>query len=65
MTEDVFFTASEIADLLNEPLPRVQYIINKKRIKPVRRIGIIRLFDKAQIDIVKAGLYGIQIRGER
>ena len=30
--------------------------------KPVQQIGIIRLFNKEQVEAIKQGLYGIQIR---
>ncbi len=55
-------TVSQIADQLGEPPQRVDYIIRKYRIKPVTRIGIIRLFSHEQIEAIKQGLYGIQIR---
>jgi hypothetical protein len=55
-------TASEIAERLDEPPYRVTYIIRKYRLKPVARIGIIRLFSEGQIEAIKNGLYGIQIR---
>ena len=55
-------TATEIADELGEPPARVNYIIQKHRLKPVARIGIIRLFDARQIEAIKQGLYAIQIR---
>ncbi|MBA7486769.1 hypothetical protein ES707_22330 [subsurface metagenome] len=57
-----FLTASQIADRLGEPPQRVTYIIRKYRLKPVQRIGIIRLFDEEQIKAIKQGLYEIQIR---
>ncbi len=58
-------TASQIADRLGEPPQRVTYIIRKYRLKPVQRIGIIRLFDEEQIKAIKQGLYGIPIRSSK
>ncbi len=55
-------TVTQIADVLGEPPQRVGYIIRKFRIKPVQRVGIIRLFDDRQVKAIKQGLYGIQIR---
>ena len=55
-------TASQIADQLGEPPQRVTYIIRKYRLKPIQRIGIIRLFNEEQVGAIKQGLYGIQIR---
>ena len=62
MLEQNLLTVGQIADVLKEPPARIAYIISKYRLKPVRRIGIIRLFDEAQTRIIKQGLYGIQIR---
>ena len=56
-------TVSEIADDLQEPPARVDYIIRKLRIKPDERIGIIRRFSQEKINVIKSGLYGLQIRG--
>jgi hypothetical protein len=55
-------TIGQIADRLAEPPSRVSYIISKYRMKPVHRVGIIRLFDESQIKVIRQGLYGIQIR---
>lgn len=57
-------TASQIADRLSEPPQRITYIIRKHRIKSIARVGIIRLFSHEQIEAIKQGLYGIQIRGK-
>jgi len=59
---DTEFTIGQIADLLQEPPARVAYIISKHRLKPIRRIGIIRLFGTEQMEAIRQGLYGIQIR---
>ena len=56
------FTASQIADRLGEPPQRITYVIRKHRLKPVQRVGIIRLFDERQVEAIKQGLYGIQVR---
>jgi len=62
VNEEVF-TIGELADILEEPPARVSYITRKLRIKPIARVGTFRLFGKKQIDIIKNGLHGIQIRG--
>ena len=62
MAEQELLTVGQIADLLQEQPSRVGYIIAKYRIKPVHRVGIIRLFSNKQIEAIKEGLYGIQIR---
>ena len=55
-------TASQIAEKFSEPPQRVTYIIRKHRIKPVTRIGIIRLFAAEQINLIKQYLYDMQTR---
>lgn len=59
------YTVGHIADILQEPPARVGYIIGKYRLKPVERVGIIRLFSEEQIEIIHQGLYRIQIREGR
>ena len=58
-------TVGQIADRLQEPPQRVAYIIRKYRLKPVQRVGIIRLFREQQVQAIKRGLYDIQIRGTK
>ncbi len=65
MVNTNLLTSSQIADRLGEPPQRVAYIIRKFRLKPVERIGIIRLFDEEQVEAIKEGLYGIQIRSAK
>lgn len=60
--EDELQTIGQIADRFEEPPARIAYIISKHRIKPVKRVGIIRLFGEKQIELIKEGLYRIQIR---
>ena len=60
--EQKHLTIGQMADILEETPARIAYIISKYRIKPVERVGIIRLFDQQQIKAIKQGLYGIQVR---
>lgn len=62
---DDLMTTGQIADRLGEPISRVQYIIAKHRLKPAVRVGIFRLFNSSQVDVIRQGLYGIQVRGGR
>ena len=55
-------TVGDIADQLNEPHNRVAYMITKHRIKPVKRIGVTKVFDKSVVGIVKDYLYNIRIQ---
>ena len=61
MTHELL-TIGQIADRLKEPPARVAYVISKHRLKAIRRVGIIRLFGTEQVQAIKEGLYGIQIR---
>jgi hypothetical protein len=65
MTERELYTTGEIADVLGEPPTRVQYIIAKHRLKPVQRIGIFRLFNSQQVELIRRGLYNVQIRADK
>ena len=62
MIEELGSTIGQIADRFQEPTTRVAYIVAKFRLKAARRVGIIRLFDEAQIQAIKDGLYTMQIR---
>ena len=56
------FTVTELCDLFEEPPERVKYIISKLRLRPIARVGAIRLFDQQQMRVIKEGLFNIQIR---
>ena len=62
MEYDHLRTASQIADELGEPPQRINYITRKHRVKPVHRIRIIRLFGPEQVEVIRTGLYHMQIR---
>ena len=55
-------TVGQIADDLNRPSTRVAYAIDKLRIKPVRRVGIIRLFGADAIDQIRSGVMEIEAK---
>ena len=58
-------TVGQIADRLGEPPSRVAYIISKYRLKPVERVGIIRLFGEKEVEAITQGLFNIQIRRDK
>ena len=62
MIEELGSTIGQIADRFEEPPARVAYIVSKLRLKSGQRVGIIRLFDEAQVQAIKDGLYNMQIR---
>ena len=62
MPEHKHWTIGQIADCLEEPPARVSYVVAKYRLKPVQRVGIIRLFSQDQVEAIRQGLYNIQIR---
>lgn len=56
------YTLGQIGEKLQEPTTRISYIISKLRLKPIRRVGIYRLFGEEQVEVIKEGLYNIQVR---
>jgi len=46
-------TVGQIADQLGQPPSRVAYLIAKHRLKPVGRVGIIRLFGEEQVETIQ------------
>ena len=60
--KEELLTVGQISERLKEPPARIAYIVSKYRLKPVKRVGIIRLFDEEQVKEIKRGLYNIQIR---
>lgn len=58
-------TIGQISDYLKEPPARVAYIVSKYRLKPIKRVGIIRLFSEEQVKAIKQGLFNIQIRRDK
>lgn len=56
------FTIGQLADQLQESPARVGYVIAKYRLRPVSRVGIIRLFDAKQAEAVKLGIFDLQAR---
>ena len=65
MTETNLLTAGQIADILAEPPQRVSYVIRKYRLKPVSRVGIIRLFGQHQVEAIRQGLFGLQTKSSK
>jgi len=61
MTETDFkqYTVSQIAEILQEPPQRIAYVVRKLQLKPIQRIGLIRLFTQADIKAIKQGCYNL------
>ncbi|HPC93823.1 MAG TPA: hypothetical protein PLU87_02700 [Sedimentisphaerales bacterium] len=53
-------TVGQIAERLGQPPSRVAYQIAKQRLKPVARVGIIRLFSEQQGETIQRGLDRLQ-----
>lgn len=50
-------TSGEIARALDEPLPRVRYVLDVRlRAQPIRRVGIVRLYAPNVLDLVRREL---------
>lgn len=60
MSTPTEFTTGQIAERFGSPRYRIEYVITSRRIKPVRRLGIIRLFDHTAIIQIKAALREIR-----
>lgn len=58
-------TVGQIADQLGQPPARVAYMIAKHRLKPVGRVGIIRLFNEQQVQAIKEALFNMQIHSTK
>lgn len=62
MPPDPYLTVGEVAAELGQPLHRVLYIIDSRRIEPAARIGRIRAFTHEQVEVIKRELAGIDLR---
>jgi hypothetical protein len=49
-------TVGQIAEQLEQPPARVAYVISQQRLKPVARVGIIRLFAEEQVQMIRQEL---------
>jgi hypothetical protein len=49
-------TPGVIAAELNTPLSRVLYILRKRGIRPIGRAGILRLYDRTAVEMVREAL---------
>lgn len=61
-------TVGRIAERLGVPLHRVQYVVDRKGIKPTAFAGRLRLFDRAAVARIRHELNAIDARratGER
>lgn len=65
MSTPTEFTTGQIAERFGSPRYRIEYIINSRRIEPVRRLGITRLFDHTAITQIEAALREIRARRDR
>ena len=59
------YTISQIAEQLEEPIPRVDYIVKCLRLKPVERVGLIRLFNEGQVARIKDRIFNMQVQKTR
>jgi len=56
MEKTAVLTLGQIADALGQPPSRVSYVVSKYRLKPVARVGIIRLFTEQQVLAIQQAL---------
>jgi len=63
---DSLVTPGDIGRILRTPYHRVMYILNTRlHIQPVRRAGMIRLFDASAVDEVRQVINAIDSRRAR
>jgi hypothetical protein len=53
-------TVGEIARRAGVPVHRVVYVVNSRRVTPVRRAGVARVFSEADVDFVLSELRRIE-----
>ncbi len=53
MEASEIYTIGMIAETLDVGKNRIVYVINREKLKPVMRIGIIRMFSLEQIEILR------------
>lgn len=59
----VFLTPGRIAELTQQPLHRIQYILRTRlHIKPRARAGRLRVYDQAALDEIRSELAAIDAR---
>lgn len=58
-------TVGQIADRLGESPSRVAYVISRGRLKPLGRVGIIRLFSEEQVEVIQQSIERLQSRTMR
>lgn len=56
------WTVGQIADQLGQPPSRVAYLIAKHRLKPIGRVGIIRLFSQQQTEVLRESMHELHRR---
>ena len=57
-------TAGQISLALGESMHRVRYVLGSRpSIQPVRRVGLIRVYDASVVELVRLELAGIDKRG--
>jgi len=61
MDRTAVLTLGQIADELGQPPSRVKYVVSKYGLKPIARVGIIRLFSEQQVETIRRGLSGTRI----
>ncbi len=55
-TAQHFHTSGDIARTLGQPFSRVRWILDTRDIQPIGRVGIVRLYNDAAIERVRAEL---------
>lgn len=63
VTADRIVTPGDIARQLGEPWHRVAYVLKRRpHIRPLRRVGAVRVYAAEAVDLVRAELTAIDAR---
>ena len=62
ITVDELMTPGDIATALGEPIGRIRYIIESRRLTPVRRAGIVRMFSGEVVEAIRAEIQAMNQR---
>ena len=60
MPTSVAWTIGAIARELNQPVHRIEYVINSRRMQPAQRVGNLRVFTDSDVQFIAAEVRRIE-----
>lgn len=61
-TDSIRYTPGDISRLLDQPISRINYIIESRGIEPIARVGVIRLFTEQSRQMIAAELAKLEAK---